>query len=83
MKATDGGEVYFSVMQQKSTKRVHQRGRTYGSPPSGLPHSRGMLYGDVLTLAEVCIRRKDAFREAHCVRVHTRREVHRNSHWAG
>ena len=42
-----------------------------------------MREGDGLTLAKVCIRRKDAFWEAHCVRVHTRREVYRNSHWAG
>ena len=45
-----------------------------GDPPTPV----GMREGDVPTLAEVCIRRKDAFREAHCVRAHTRREVHCN-----
>ncbi len=77
MKNSDVFEVYFSVMQQKSTKRVHQRRRTYGSPPLDSP-TPVMLHGDVLTLAEVSIRRKDAFWEAHCVRVHTRRIVHWN-----
>ena len=36
---TDVFEVYFSVMQQKSTKRMHQRGRTYGSSPLDTPNS--------------------------------------------
>ena len=36
---SDVFEVYFSVMQQKSTKRVHQRGRTYGSSPLDTPNS--------------------------------------------
>ncbi len=57
---------------------MHQRGRTYGSPPLDSPTPVGMLYGDVPTLAEVSIRRKDAFREALCVRAHTRRYVHWN-----
>ena len=35
-----------------------------------------MRDGNVPTLAEVGIRRKDAFWEAHCVRVHIRRYVH-------
>ena len=85
MKATDGGEVYFSAMRQKSTKEnAPKRGRTYGFAPLGDPPTPvGMLHGDVLTLAEVSIRRKDAFREVNCVRVHTRHEAHRNSHWAG
>ena len=47
---------------------------------SPTPVMRG---GDVPTLAEVSIRRKDAFWEVHCVRVHTRRNIHCNSHWAG
>ena len=33
-------EVYFSAVRQKSTKRTYQRGRTYGSPPLDIPHSR-------------------------------------------
>ena len=37
-----------------------------------------MREGYVLTLAEVSIRRKDAFWEAHCVRAHTRQYVHWN-----
>ena len=39
MANSDVFEVYFSVMQQKSTKRVHQRGRTYGSSPLDTPNS--------------------------------------------
>ena len=78
MKATDGGEVYFSAASRKVPKESPQRGRTYGSPPLDSPTPVGMREGYVLTLAEVCIRRKDAFWEAHCVRVHTRRDMHWN-----
>ena len=35
-----------------------------------------MREGDGITLTEVSIRRTDAFWEAHCVRVHTRRDMH-------
>ena len=75
MEATDGEELYFSAASRKVPKESPQRGRTYGSPPldSPTPIMRG---GDVPTLAKVSIRRKDAFREAHCVRVHTRHEAH-------
>ena len=76
-------EVYFSAASRKVPKESPQRGLTNGSPPLDSPTPVGMREGYVLTLAEVSIRRKDAFREAHCVRVHTRREVQRNSHRAG
>ena len=71
-------EVFFSAASRKEPKESPQRGLTYGSPPldSPTPVMRG---GYVPTLAEVCIRRKDAFWEAHCVRVHTRRAVYCNS----
>ena len=75
MKATDGGEVYFSAASRKVPKESPQRGLTYGSPPLDSP-TPVMREGDGITLAEVSIRRKDAFREAHCVRVHTRRDMH-------
>ncbi len=80
MANSDDIEVYFSAMRQKSTKEnAPKRGRTYGFAPLGDPPTPvGMREGGGLTLAEVCIRRKDAFREAHCVRVHTRRKVHWN-----
>ena len=69
--------VLFCYATEKYQKNAPKRGRTYGFAPLGDPPTPvGMLYGDVLTLAEVCIRRKDAFREAHCIRVHTRRKVH-------
>ena len=85
MAASDVFEVYFSAMRQKSTKEnAPKRGRTYGFAPLGDPPTPvGMLQGDGLTLAKVSIRRKDAFWEVHCVRVHTRRNIHCNSHWAG
>ena len=82
MEATDGGEVYFSAASRKVPKESPQRGRTYGSPPLDSP-TPVMLHGDGIALAEVSIRRKDAFGEAHCVRVHTRRNIHCNYHWAG
>ena len=80
MTNSDDIEVYFSAMRQKSTKEnAPKRGRTYGFAPLGDPPTPvGMRGGNVPTLAEVSIRRKDAFGEAHCVRVHTRREVHCN-----
>ena len=38
MANTDVFEVYFSAMRQKSTKEnAPKRGRTYGSPPLGIP----------------------------------------------
>ena len=77
VEATDGGEVYFSAASRKVPKESPQRGRTYGSPPLDSP-TPVMRDGDGITLTEVCIRRKDAFREAHCVRVHTRRNMHWN-----
>ena len=85
MANSDDIEVYFSAMRQKSTKEnAPKRGRTYGFAPLGDPPTPvGMREGDVPTLAEVCIRRKDAFREAHCVRAHTRHEAHFNPRWAG
>ena len=49
-------------------KRVAQKCWTSPTPV--------MRDGDGLTLAEVSIRRKDAFWEVNCVRVHTRRCVH-------
>ena len=75
MEATDGGEVYFSAASRKVPKESPQRGLTYGSPPLD-PPTPVMRGGDGFTLAEVCIRRKDAFWEAHCVRAHTRRNMH-------
>ena len=74
--ATDGGEVFFSAASRKEPKESPQRGLTYGSPPLDSPTPVGMREGGGLTLAEVCIRRKDAFWEVNCVRVHTRRCVH-------
>ena len=50
MANSDVFEVYFSVMQQKSTKRVHQRGRTYGSSPLDTPNSLDGLVVACVTL---------------------------------
>ena len=85
MANSDDIEVYFSAMRQKSTKEnAPKRGRTYGFAPLGDPPTPvGMREGYVPTLAGVCIRRKDAFWEALCVRVCTRHEAHCNPRWAG
>ena len=85
MANSDDIEVYFSAMRQKSTKEnAPKRGRTYGFAPLGDPPTPvGMRGGNVPTLAEVSIRRKDAFWEVNCVRVHTRRNMLRNPRWAG
>ena len=70
--------VLFCYATEKYQKNAPKRGRTYGFAPLGDPPTPvGMREGDVPTLTEVSIRRKDAFWEVNCVRVHTRRNVHR------
>ena len=69
----------FLLCNRKVPKECTQAGANLRFAPLGDPPTPvGMREGYVPTLAEVSIRRKDAFREAHCVRVCTRRNMHWN-----